>query len=198
MDTPRVSAVESSAGLPTRRSSVRSPSSTLTVVAPVYNEVEGIAHFVHALLRVMDQLPYTYTLLLVDDGGTDGTGPALDTLQAEHPDRISVIHFSRNFGHQAALTAGMDYAEGDAVICLDADMQHPPEIIPQLVARWEDGVDIVQATRAEEPTASMFKHLTARVFYSMINRLSATRIEPNAADFRLLSRRVADSRLIIE
>lgn len=190
MDTPGVSPLEASAS--GTRPSVRSPSSTLTVVAPVYNEVEGIAHFVHALLQVMDQLPYAYTVLLVDDGGTDGTGPALDALHAEHPDRISVIHLSRNFGHQAALTAGMDYAEGDAVICLDADMQHPPELIPQLVARWEAGFDIVQATRAEEPTASLFKQITARVFYSMINRLSATRIEPNAADFRLLSRRVVE------
>src|SRR6185369_2232398 len=190
MDTSQVSPMD--AGASGTRSSVRSPSSTLTVVAPVYNEVEGIAHFVNALLQVMNQLPYAYTLLLVDDGGTDGTGPALDALHAEHPDHISVIHLSRNFGHQAALTAGMDYAEGDAVICLDADMQHPPELIPQLVARWEAGFDIVQATRAEEPTASLFKQITARAFYSMINRLSATRIEPNAADFRLLSRRVVE------
>lgn len=178
-------------GEPSPRS-LRPASSTLTVIAPVYNEVEGITHFVHAVLAVMDQLPYAYTLVLVDDGGTDGTGAALDALQAEHPDRITVLHLSRNFGHQAALTAGMDYADGDAVICLDADMQHPPELIPQLVARWEEGIDIVQATRAEEPTASWFKHLTARVFYAMINQLSATRIEPNAADFRLLSRRVVE------
>ena len=119
-------------------------------------------------------------------------GAALDALQREHPDRITVIHLSRNFGHQAALTAGMDHADGDAVICLDADMQHPPELIPQLVARWEEGFDIVQATRRAEPTASWFKQLTARAFYALINRLSATRIEPNAADFRLLSRRVVE------
>jgi dolichol-phosphate mannosyltransferase len=179
-----------SAGPPRR--SVRPASATLTVIAPVYNEVEGIAHFADTVLGVMDRLPYTSSLLLVDDGGTDGTGAALDALHAAHPDRVAVVHFSRNFGHQAALTAGMDYADGDAVICLDADMQHPPELIPRLVARWEEGFDIVQATRREEPTASWFKQSTARGFYALINRLSATRIEPNAADFRLLSRRVVD------
>lgn len=187
MDDPQVSAADQ----PPRRT-LRPASATLTVVAPVYNEVEGIAHFVDTLLAVMDRLPYAYTLVLVDDGGTDGTGAALDALHAEHPDRISVVHLSRNFGHQAALTAGMDYADGDAVICLDADMQHPPELIPQFIARWEEGFDIVQATRREEPTASWFKQVTARAFYALINRLSATRIEPNAADFRLLSRRVID------
>jgi polyisoprenyl-phosphate glycosyltransferase len=174
------------------RRALRPASATLTVVAPVYNEVEGIAHFVHTLLAVMDRLPYAYTVLLVDDGGTDGTSAALDALHTEHPDCITVVHLSRNFGHQAALTAGMDYADGDAVICLDADMQHPPELIPRLVARWEEGFDIVQATRCEEPTASWFKQATARGFYALINRLSATRIEPNAADFRLLSRCVVN------
>ena len=187
MDDPRVSAADHGS-----RRSVRPASATLTIVAPVYNEVEGIAHFVATLLAVMDRLPYAYTLVLVDDGGTDGTGAALDALHAAHAERITVVHLSRNFGHQAALTAGMDYADGDAVICLDADMQHPPELIPELVARWEDGFDIVQATRREEPTASWFKQVTARGFYALINRLSATRIEPNAADFRLLSRRVIE------
>lgn len=174
------------------RHSVRPASATLTVVAPVYNEIGGIAHFVRSVIAVMDRLPYAYSLLLVDDGGTDGTGDVLDELQQEYPDRITVLHLSRNFGHQAALTAGMDYADGDAVICLDADMQHPPELIPSLVARWEEGFDIVQATRQEEPSASLFKQVTARAFYALINRLSATRIEPNAADFRLLSRRVVE------
>lgn len=180
MDTPGVTAA-------TPR-----PDARLTVVAPVYNEVEGIAHFADAVLAVCRRLPYRLTLLLVDDGGTDGTREALDALHARHPDCVAVIHLSRNFGHQAALTAGMDYADGDAMICLDADMQHPPELIPELVAKWEQGYDIVQATRRQEPTASIFKQMTARLFYGLINRLSPTRIEPNAADFRLLSRRVVD------
>jgi len=165
---------------------------TLTVVAPVNNEVEGIAHFARAVFAVLEPMPYASTLLLIDDGSTDGSGAVLDALHAEQPDRLTVVHLSRNFGHQAALTAGMDYADGDAMICLDADMQHPPELIPALVARWEEGFDIVQATRRQDADASWFKAHTARWFYGLINRLSPTRIEPSAADFRLLSRRVVD------
>ncbi len=165
----------------------------LSVVAPVYNEVEGIAHFVASLLDVLGRLPYDFEIVLVDDGATDGTGDLLDRLQAEHPDRLTVIHLSRNFGHQAALTAGMDHAGGDAVVCLDADMQHPPAVIPEMVARWEEGFDVVQAARRPETeSAGWFKRATARVFYYGINLLSPTRIEPNAADFRLLSRPVME------
>lgn len=164
----------------------------LAVVAPVYNEVEGIAHFVAAVLEVMERLPYAYTLVLVDDGATDGTGAVLDRVQAEHPDRIVVIHLSRNFGHQAALTAGMDYADGDAMICLDCDMQHPPTLIPALVARWEQGYDIVQAARRDIADVTRFKRLTARAFYALLNLLSTTRIEPMASDFRLLSKPVLE------
>jgi polyisoprenyl-phosphate glycosyltransferase len=165
----------------------------LSVVAPVYNEVEGIAHFVASLLDVLGRLPYDFEIVLVDDGATDGTGDLLDRLQAQHPGRLTVIHLSRNFGHQAALTAGMDHAGGDAVICLDADMQHPPAVIPEMVARWEEGFDVVQAARRPETeSAGWFKRATARAFYYGINLLSPTRIEPNAADFRLLSRPVME------
>lgn len=164
----------------------------LVVVSPVYNEVEGIAHFVQATLAVLDGLPYDTQLILVCDGATDGTGARLDALQAQHPDRVTVIHLSRNFGHQAALTAGMDHADGDAMICLDCDMQHPPTLIPELVARWEQGYDIVQAARREIADVSWFKRATAHGFYAMLNMLSPTRIEPMASDFRLLSRQVLE------
>lgn len=165
---------------------------TLSVVAPAYNEVESIEPFVVSLLGVMDSLPYDYTVLLVDDGATDGTGEVLDRLQAAHNDRITVLHLSRNFGHQAALTAGMDYADGDAVICMDADLQHPTSLIPKLVERWQQGYDVVQAVRRQTANAGRLKELTAKVFYTAINYLSATRIEPNGCDFRLLSRPVAE------
>ncbi len=164
----------------------------LTVVAPVYNEVQGIEHFVAAVNAVLDGLSYASSFLLVDDGATDGTAEVLDRLQAARPERVSVIHLSRNFGHQAALTAGMDHASGDAMICLDADMQHPPSLIPELVRRWEEGFDVVQAARREIAQVSWFKRVTARAFYVLINLLSPTRIEPMASDFRLLSRRVLD------
>lgn len=164
----------------------------LVVVSPVYNEVEGIAHFVDAVFGVLDRLPYESQLILVCDGATDGTPEVLDHLQRARPDRLTVIHLSRNFGHQAALTAGMDYADGDAMICLDCDMQHPPALIPELVARWEQGYDIVQAARREIADASWFKRATARGFYAVLNALSPTRIEPMASDFRLLSRPVLE------
>ncbi|MBX3026384.1 glycosyltransferase family 2 protein [bacterium] len=164
----------------------------LVVVSPVYNEQEGIVHFAQATLAVLDTLPYASQLILVCDGATDGTPALLDALQTQHPDRITVIHLSRNFGHQAALTAGMDHADGDAMICLDCDMQHPPSLIPELVARWEQGYDIVQAARREIADVSWFKRATAHAFYAMLNMLSPTRIEPMASDFRLLSRPVLE------
>jgi len=164
----------------------------IAVVAPAYNEVEGIAHFVESLFAVLDTLPYDSAILLVDDGSTDGTRERLDALQAGRPGRIGVLHLSRNFGHQAAITAGMDHAEGDAVITMDADMQHPPGLLPELVKRWEEGFDVVQTIRRRTERAGGFKSLTSRAFYRLINRFSSTPIEPNASDFRLLSRRVVE------
>jgi dolichol-phosphate mannosyltransferase len=163
----------------------------LSIVAPVCNEAGGIEHFTHTVMQVAEALPYDYTVVLVDDGSTDGTSAILDRLQSEHPRRLTVVHLSRNFGHQRALTAAMDFADGDAVVCMDADMQHPPSLIPDLVKRWEEGFDVVYAVR-REAVDGPFKDLTARAFYSLVNRLSETPIEPNAADFRLLSKKVVD------
>jgi polyisoprenyl-phosphate glycosyltransferase len=164
----------------------------LSVVLPVYNEVDGIQPLIDHLLPVLDTLVYDAEILFVDDGSTDGTGELLDRLHEQDPQRVTVLHLSRNFGHQAALTAGMDCASGDAVICMDADLQHPPSLIPTMVQRWEAGFDIVQAVRRRTAGVSIFKELSARAFYALINRLSSTAIEPNAADFRLLSRRVVE------
>ncbi len=164
----------------------------ITIVAPVYNEADGIAHFVSTLSRVLASIPYDSTVLLVDDGSTDATPACLDEIQRADPERIAVLRFSRNFGHQAALTAGMDYASGDAVITMDADMQHPPQLIPELLRRWEEGAEIVQTIRRSTADIGWLKTLATRVFYGIINRFSGTRIEPNAADYRLLSRRVLE------
>jgi polyisoprenyl-phosphate glycosyltransferase len=164
----------------------------LSVVVPVYNEAQGIAHFVSALSEVLAPLDYDTTILLVDDGSTDETPELLERIRRANPSGIAVLRLSRNFGHQAALTAGMDHASGDAVITLDADMQHPPGLIPELVRRWEEGSEIVQTIRSTTAEAGWLKTLTARIFYAVINRFSGTRIEPNAADYRLLSRRVLE------
>jgi glycosyltransferase involved in cell wall biosynthesis len=164
----------------------------ISVVLPVYNEVGGIERLIAALFEVLDPLPYAYTIVTVNDGSTDGTTELLRRLHAAYPERIAVLHLSRNFGHQAALTAGMDYADGDAVICMDADMQHPPSLIPAMLERWQQGFDIVHTVRRRTATIGRFKGLTATAFYALINALSSTRIEPNSADFRLLSRRVVE------
>jgi dolichol-phosphate mannosyltransferase len=164
----------------------------LSVVAPVYNEVEGIERFFTELRRVLAPLPYDFTVILVNDGSTDGTGGVLDRLHDAHPAELCVVHLSRNFGHQAALTAGMDLAAGDAVICMDADLQHPPSLIPAMLERWKEGFDVVHTVRRQTVGGGTLKDLTASVFYAVLERLSSTPIQPNAADFRLLSRRVAD------
>jgi polyisoprenyl-phosphate glycosyltransferase len=164
----------------------------LSIVLPLYNEVETVERLATELFRVLDGVACTYTVVFVDDGSIDGTGAALDRLHDRYAERVTVVHLSRNFGHQAALTAGMDYAEGDAVICMDGDLQHPPSLIPALLERWQQGFDIVQAVRRETPNVGWFKNLTARVFYGVMNRLSATHIEPGGCDFRLVSRRVAE------
>jgi len=164
----------------------------ITVVAPAFNEAEGLAHFARAVASEMAALPYDYTILFVNDGSTDGTRAVLEKLHEADPEHVAVIHLSRNFGHQAALTAGMDYAGGDAVITMDADMQHPPGLIPDLLKAWSEGFDIVQTIRKSSPRSGWFKNATSRGFYALVNEFSSTRIEPNASDFRLLSRRVVE------
>lgn len=164
----------------------------ITIVAPAYNEAEGLAHFAESVKRQMEVLPFDYQLLFVNDGSTDGTREILDRLYESDPQHVTVLHLSRNFGHQAALTAGMDHARGDAVITMDSDMQHPPHLIPELLKRWAEGYDIVQTLRRTTAQARWLKNVTSRGFYSVINEFSSTRIEPNASDFRLLSRRVLE------
>ncbi|HKF43656.1 MAG TPA: glycosyltransferase family 2 protein [Thermoanaerobaculia bacterium] len=164
----------------------------ITIVAPAFNEAEGVAHFARAVATEMAGLPYDYSILFVNDGSTDGTREVLEKLHEEDPEHFGVIHLSRNFGHQAALTAGMDHADGDAVITMDSDMQHPPRLLPELLRRWEERNDIVQTVRKNTQRSGWFKSAASRGFYALVNEFSSTRIEPNASDFRLLSRRVVE------
>jgi len=128
----------------------------------------------------------------VDDGSTDGTADALRAIADSDP-RVSPLILSRNFGHQSALTAGLDAAQGDFVISLDGDGQHPPEMIPQMIALFEQGYDIVQAQRVDDSSASAFKRFTSSGFYTLINSISGTQIAPGAADFRGMSRQAVDA-----
>jgi polyisoprenyl-phosphate glycosyltransferase len=162
----------------------------LSVVAPMLDE-EAVASAFHARVAVAlgDQ---PFELIVVDDGSTDRTPEILDRIASRDP-RVRVVHLSRPFGHQLALTAGLDHARGDAVVLIDGDLQDPPEIIPELVARWREGADVVVAKRRERAGETRFKLGSARAFYAIMGRLAQVPLEPNAGDFRLLDRQVADA-----
>lgn len=163
----------------------------VSVVSPCYNEAEVIELFYAELVLVIDGLAeYDFEVMLVDDGSADGTLDALNRI-AEGDRRVRVASFSRNFGHQIALTAGLDFATGDAAIMMDSDLQHPPALIPELIRRWQEGHDIVSAVREDTEGVSILKKASSRAFYWLINALGAVHIPHGAADFCLVSRRVA-------
>lgn len=164
----------------------------LSVVAPVYNEEELIDAFVaRASAAVAD---HDYELILVNDGSADSTPQKLDRI-AERDPRVRVVHLSRNFGHQAALTAGLEHAIGDVVAMIDADLQDPPELIRDMVAQWRDGADVVYAVRKEREGETAFKLATASLFYRIFRKLAQVDLEPNSGDFRLLDRKALDALL---
>lgn len=163
----------------------------IDLVIPVYNEAGVVEQTYANLCKVIDSLPHKFTLYYVDDGSEDNTVSSLNALVKIDP-RIVILEFARNFGHQAALTAGLDASQGDFVISLDADGQHPPELIPQMIALFEQGYDIVQGQRIEEQGVSL-KQFTSSGFYTLINTISGTRMEPGAADFRGLSRQAVNA-----
>ncbi|MCR5758702.1 MAG: glycosyltransferase family 2 protein [Selenomonas sp.] len=165
---------------------------SVTIVVPVYNEGENILHFTTAVKEVMDKQPYKWTLLFVDDGSRDNSLELLEDLQARLP-YVKVIALSRNCGHQIALTCGLDHARGDAVISMDGDMQHPPELLPELLARWEEGYQVVQTIRQDTQGVSWAKKKTSALYYRLINRLSNVNIRPGGSDFRLLDRQAVEA-----
>ncbi len=164
----------------------------LSVVAPVYNEEALVDEFYSRVCSALDGL--RFELVLVDDGSTDASAAMLEHLAATDP-RVRVVFLSRNFGHQTALTAGLDHAKGDAVVMMDADLQDPPELIVQMLDHWRSGVDVVYAVREEREGESRFKLATARWFYSLFDRLAQVELQHNSGDFRLLDRRALDALL---
>ncbi len=164
----------------------------LSVVAPVYDEEGGIELFVERTTRALAD--YNFELVLVNDGSKDATPELLDRI-AEKDRRVRVIHLSRNFGHQAALTAGLEHAIGDAVAMIDADLQDPPELIPSMVEKWETGYDVVYAVRRQRAGETAFKLATASFFYRLFDKLAQVDLEPNSGDFRLFDRRALDALL---
>lgn len=166
--------------------------SHICVVVPVYNEEAVLGAFHSRLGSVLNQIDIPSTVVYVDDGSTDGTPAMLADLLAKD-ERVGVVRLSRNFGHDIALTAGIDLADGDAVIVMDADGQDPPEIIPELVARWLEGYDVVFGTRVSREGESLVKRASASMFYRLMHRVSKPPIPADTGDFRLLSRRAADA-----
>lgn len=165
---------------------------TLAVVVPAYNESEGLRMFHGRLAAVLDTLDLDTRVVYVDDGSRDHSWALMQTLASEDG-RVTALKLSRNFGKELALTAGLDYADADAVIVIDADLQDPPELIPEFVARWREGYDVVYGTRSERPGESWLKKTTAAAFYRAIGRISATPIPADTGDFRLLSRRAVEA-----
>ncbi|HNH27268.1 MAG TPA: glycosyltransferase [Anaerolineales bacterium] len=159
----------------------------IDLVIPVYNEAEAIRQTYADIRKVVDALPYDFRFIYVDDGSSDGTADTLRGISTDDP-RVTLLQLSRNFGHQAALTAGMDASQGDVMISMDGDGQHPPALIPKMVSLIEQGYDVVQGQRLEEERAASFKKVTSNFFYWLINRISGTQVLQGAADFRALSR----------
>jgi dolichol-phosphate mannosyltransferase len=164
----------------------------VSVVAPMYNEDATIDEFYARVCSALGALPFE--LVLVDDGSTDGTPMKLDGLAAADP-RVRVVYLSRNFGHQTALTAGLDHAAGDAVVMIDADLQDPPELISTMLDHWRAGCDVVYAVREQREGESRFKLSTARWFYRLFDKLAQVELQQNSGDFRLLDRRALDALL---
>ena len=164
---------------------------TFTVIAPVYNEAESLPELYRRVGEVLDSTGEPWELILVDDGSRDGSTDMILQLAAQD-ERIRPVIFARNFGHQIAVTAGLDYSRGDAVMIIDADLQDPPEVMLEMIQRWREGYEVVYAVRAEREGESWFKLWTASFFYRMIYRITDVKIPMDTGDFRLMDRKVVN------
>ncbi len=162
-----------------------------SVVAPVYNEIGCVEEFYNQVSQVMNSLKAAWELILVDDGSTDGSTDIILTL-AKKDKHVKPVIFARNFGHQIAVTAGLDFSRGDAVLIIDADLQDPPEVMLDLIAKWKEGYEVVYAVRRKREGESWFKLFTASAFYRLIYRITDVKIPLDTGDFRLLDRIVVD------
>ena len=164
---------------------------TYSIIAPIYNEIENLPELYRRVKEVMDSAGEPWELILVDDGSTDGSTEKIREL-AQNDKTIRPVIFARNFGHQVAITAGWDYARGDAVVIIDADLQDPPEVILDLAKKWKEGYEVIYAVRGEREGESWFKLWTASLFYRLIYRITDVKIPVDTGDFRLMDRKVVD------
>lgn len=164
----------------------------LSLIVPVYNEEQALPNFMARVVPALDALGITYEILFVDDGSTDGTRSWLRTCRETNPN-IRIVGLTRNFGKEASLSAGLDHARGDVIVPIDADLQDPPELIREFLARWGDGFDMVYGVRTDRSSDAPMKRISADLFYATFNLLAENPIPPNAGDFRLMDRRVVDA-----
>lgn len=164
----------------------------LTVIAPVYNESANLDAFYQEVSKVLQQAGISYEILLVDDGSLDDSWDKMLQLR-QADERVSLLRLSRNFGHQLAITAGMDHAAGQSVVIMDADLQDPPGVVPLMVERWREGYDVVYGVRTQREGETLFKKATAAIYYRVLRALTQADIPADAGDFRLLSRRAIDT-----
>ena len=160
----------------------------LSIVVPVFNEEDNIQKFYTTVKDVLQTLDYDHEIIFVDDGSSDDSAGMLRYIGHQDP-KVKVLLLARNFGHQLALTCGLDYAKGDAVITMDGDMQHPPELIPELVKHWEAGADVVRTIRDSTEDASWAKAFTSKYYYKVLNKLANVPIVEGGSDFRLMNRK---------
>ena len=164
---------------------------TYSIIAPIYNEIENLPELCRRVKEVMNSSGEAWELILVDDGSTDGSTERIREL-AQEDKTVRPVIFARNFGHQVAITAGWDYARGDAIVIIDADLQDPPEVILELAKKWKEGYEVVYAVRGEREGESWFKKFTAAMFYRIIYSITDVKIPVDTGDFRLMDRKVVD------
>lgn len=162
---------------------------TLSIIVPIYNEEQVIPELYRRITGVMEEIGVSWEMVCVNDGSRDRSAQMLMDLH-QTDSRVKLVDFSRNFGHQIAITAGLDYAEGDAVVIIDADLQDPPEVIAEMLARWREGYAVVYAVRADRQGESFFKLWTANAFYRLLRSITDVNIPLDAGDFRLMDRQV--------
>lgn len=164
---------------------------SISIIAPIYNEIGNLPELYRRVKEVMDPTGESWELILVDDGSIDGSREYIKEIAAQDK-RIRPVIFARNFGHQIAVTAGLDYSRGQAVVIIDADLQDPPEVILDMIKKWREGYEVVYAIRSERAGESWFKLLTASIFYRLIYRITDVNIPLDAGDFRLLDRKAVN------
>ena len=166
-------------------------SKKISIIVSVYNEEEVLFEFYRETIKVLLLIDNPYEIIFVNDGSTDGSRSTLFKLSRDD-ENVKVIHFSRNFGHEAAMIAGIDYASGDYIVCMDSDLQHPPTLLPEIIGKFDSGFDIINMVRTENKSAGILKNITSAGFYKVINKVSDMKLVSNASDFFGISKRVAD------